>query len=301
MEIVAARAGGSDLEPILQDYRRRYQLSETAVLNALFESLAAQRAQAWLALDAGRPVGAIILSQQGKEAHLRLLHTMETAPAAAAALLEQTEALLRQGKAERISGSLPFSPQDPLLQVLRQHGYQATPRARLVLDLAAVDTALPHLPGYRFVSWQASYQDAAAVLLELAHRDSADIALQPEFAGLEGIQRLFQMVFAGHYGRFDPDLAWMALAGEQLAGLALNVWHAALQTQGFILDLAVAPAHRRQGLGRALVLTTAHAFREAGAPKLGLAVTLVNRPAMALYEGLGFQVEQYFSVIDKVL
>jgi ribosomal protein S18 acetylase RimI-like enzyme len=243
----------------------------------------------------------MILSEQGEEAHLRLLHTLDKAPAAAADLLEQAEALLRHGETQRITGSLPLSPQDPLLQVLRQQGYRATPRARLILDLTAADIALPQLPGYRLVPWQADYQDAAAALLEMAHRDSADIALHPEFAELEGIQRLFRTVFAGRYGRFDPDQVWMALVDEQLVGLALNVWHAVLPTQGFILDLAVTPAHRRRGLGRALVLTTARAFREAGAPYLGLAVTLANRPAVALYQGLGFQVEQYFSVVGKAL
>jgi ribosomal protein S18 acetylase RimI-like enzyme len=301
IEIVPARAGGPHLDPILQDYRRRYQLSETTILNALLEALTTRHAQALLALLAGRPVGAVIISQREGEGRLRLLHTLATAPTAAATLLARADEILLQSGAQHVTGSLPLAPQDPLLEALRQSGYQVIPRARMVLDFPRTGLSLELSPDYRLLPWHERYQDAAAVLLETAHRDSADIAMHPEFAGPEGTQRLFQTIFAGRYGRFDPDHAWLVLAGEQLAGVALNVWHAALLKEGFILDLAVAAAHRRHGLGRALVAATARSFQEAGAPRLGLAVTLANRPAVGLYEGLGFQVEQYFTVVSKSL
>jgi ribosomal protein S18 acetylase RimI-like enzyme len=263
--------------------------------------LATRRAQALLALVAGRPVGAVILSQGQGEGHLRLLHALDTAPEAAPALLERAEDLLRQNGARHLGGSLPLASQDSLAELLRRRGYQVTPRARLVLDLAGAGPAFALPPGAELLPWEEGAEDAAAALLEAAHRDTADITLHPEFAGLEGARQLLQAVHAGRYGRFDPALARMAWAGGQLAGLALNVWHAALAQQGFILDLAVAAAHRRRGLGRALVAATARAFREAGAPALALAVTLENRPAVALYEGLGFQVEQHFCVVQKDL
>lgn len=302
IEIVPACAGGPDLDPILQDYRRRYQLSETAVLNALLEALTTRHAYALLALDAGRPVGAVILSQRGEKAQLRLLHTLDTAPAAAAAaLLERAEEVLFQGGAQHVTGSLPLAPQDPLLEVLGHHGYRVIPRARMVLGLPAADLALCLPSDSQLHPWQERHQDAAAALFEAAHRDSTDTALYPEFAGREGVQRLLQDVYAGRYGRFDPALACMVLQADALVGLALNVWHAALPAQGFILDLAVGEAHRRRGLGRALVRATARSFQEAGAQGLGLAVTLANRPAVALYEGLGFQVEQFFSMLHKDL
>jgi len=298
MEIVAARAGGPELEPVLQDYRRRYHLSETVVLNALLEALTARHAHALLALDAGRPVGAAILSQRGEEAQLRLLHALDGAPDAAPVLLARVDELLRPGETRRITGSLPLGPQDPLLAALRGQGYAVTPRARLVLEWAAARPAAPP-PGYELQPWQDRFQDAAVTLLERAHRESADSALHPEWAGREGTARLLQAVYAGRFGRFDPAQSATAWAAGALAGLSLNVWHAALPDQGFILDLAVAPAHRRQGLARALVAAAAAAFQEAGAHRLGLAVTLDNRPAVALYAGLGFQVDQYFSVVAK--
>jgi len=301
MEIVPTGAGGPELDLILQDYRRRYHLSETVVLNALFDALATRRASARVALESGRAVGAVVLSRRGEEGQIRLLHALGEAPTAEAALLAQAEELLRQGGAQRVTGSLPLATTDRLVDILRQHGYQVISRSRMVLDLAAVAVLEPPpLPwGYGLTPWQEAQEESAVALLDEAHRDSADSALYPEMAGLEGARKLLQNVESSHYGRFAPELARMVWYGESLAGLALNVWHAALPGQGFILDLAVAAAHRRQGLGRALVLATARAFQEAGADVLSLAVTLDNRPAVELYAGLGFQVEQHFSVLQK--
>ena len=55
-----------------------------------------------------------------------------------------------------------------------------------------------------------------------------------------------------------------------------------------ILTLAVAPAARRLGIGRALVLEAARVAGERGAQKLLLEVSAANKAARALYVGLGF-------------
>ncbi|MCP5412859.1 MAG: GNAT family N-acetyltransferase [Alphaproteobacteria bacterium] len=55
-----------------------------------------------------------------------------------------------------------------------------------------------------------------------------------------------------------------------------------------ILTLAVAPAARGQGLGRALMLEAANRSQELGAAALFLEVGVANPAALALYAGLGF-------------
>ncbi len=301
MEIVTVRAGGADLEPILQDYRRRYDLGEAAVLNVLLDALSSRRAQALVALRSGRPVGAIVVSQRGAEGQIRFWHVLEGETVALEPLLRRAEEVVSRAGARRVGGTLVFPPGDPLEQALRRHGYRLAARARMVLDLGAGPPPPLWPPAYRLSPWMDTYEAAAVELLARAHQDSADAALYPELAGPEGPRRLLERVRAGMYGRFDPALAPIALAGAELAGLCLNVWHAALPGQGFILDLAVAPARRRRGLGKALVVASAQAFHRAGAQALGLAVTLANRPAVALYEELGFQVEQHFSLLHKEL
>jgi ribosomal-protein-alanine N-acetyltransferase len=55
-----------------------------------------------------------------------------------------------------------------------------------------------------------------------------------------------------------------------------------------ILTLGVAPAARRLGVGRALVLEAARVAAERGAGRLLLEVSAANQAARALYESLGF-------------
>ncbi len=55
-----------------------------------------------------------------------------------------------------------------------------------------------------------------------------------------------------------------------------------------LFDLAVAPAWRRQGLGRTLMGGLLRRAQEAGATRAYLQVVKANGPARALYEGLGF-------------
>jgi RimJ/RimL family protein N-acetyltransferase len=57
------------------------------------------------------------------------------------------------------------------------------------------------------------------------------------------------------------------------------------------LGLMVAASHRRRGVGRALLEAAVEWARGAGVRKLELHVFGYNEPALALYEGFGFQRE----------
>jgi RimJ/RimL family protein N-acetyltransferase len=59
------------------------------------------------------------------------------------------------------------------------------------------------------------------------------------------------------------------------------------------LGLMVAASHRRRGIGRALLETAVMWAREADVTKLELHVFPWNEPAIALYEGFGFEREGY--------
>ena len=58
--------------------------------------------------------------------------------------------------------------------------------------------------------------------------------------------------------------------------------------EGEILTLAVAPSHRRRGIGAALVFSALEAMEKSGARRVFLEVAADNAPAIALYEGCGF-------------
>ena len=58
---------------------------------------------------------------------------------------------------------------------------------------------------------------------------------------------------------------------------------------GMVYDLAVAPEHRRRGVGTALLRAAMNHFRGLGCTWARLNVDLDNEPAHRLYERLGFQ------------
>ena len=61
--------------------------------------------------------------------------------------------------------------------------------------------------------------------------------------------------------------------------------------RGWINLLAVAPAHRRGGKGRALMAEAERILRAAGCAKINLQVRATNRQVLAFYKKLGFATE----------
>jgi ribosomal protein S18 acetylase RimI-like enzyme len=84
----------------------------------------------------------------------------------------------------------------------------------------------------------------------------------------------------------DPDLWFLAVAGEDLVGACLSF---AYPEQGWVRQLAVAEAWRRRGIGTALLRHAFGVFRERGYDRAGLAVDGENPNAYAFYQQVGMQ------------
>jgi mycothiol synthase len=84
---------------------------------------------------------------------------------------------------------------------------------------------------------------------------------------------------------FEPESWFVVEASDgSLAAAALN-WR-----EGFVKDLVVHPAHRRRGLGAALLLHTFHHFQARGAERVTLKTDSRNTSqAWRLYERLGMR------------
>ena len=79
------------------------------------------------------------------------------------------------------------------------------------------------------------------------------------------------------------------VVGDGRGGLAGYAFCSSVADEGEILNLAVAPALRRQGLGRVLLDACLGWMTDRGARKVFLEVRRSNEAAIAMYEGQGFE------------
>jgi len=102
----------------------------------------------------------------------------------------------------------------------------------------------------------------------------------------------FRTLLAG-WGRAGDCALIASEAGERLGAAWFRLWTPELHSYGFVdartpeLGIAVAPAHRSRGVGRALLEALVEHARADGFPALSLSVDPAN-PARRLYEALGF-------------
>jgi ribosomal-protein-alanine N-acetyltransferase len=96
-----------------------------------------------------------------------------------------------------------------------------------------------------------------------------------------------------------PDYKFMAETPGSFVLVAEAEWEGAARVVGFaafhrvmdeaeVLNLAVAPAHQRRGIARALLEAARRRLQQAGAKRVFLEVRAANQPALGLYFSLGF-------------
>lgn len=93
---------------------------------------------------------------------------------------------------------------------------------------------------------------------------------------------------------FRPDLTFIALDGNEVAGLSLNQVREEENAEtgiqeGWIQELAVRQPWRKRGIATALLCTSLQAFKQVGLAYAGLGVDTENLTgALRIYERLGF-------------
>jgi ribosomal protein S18 acetylase RimI-like enzyme len=96
----------------------------------------------------------------------------------------------------------------------------------------------------------------------------------------------------------QPDLFLVAIDGAELVGSVLAGYDG---HRGWVNYLAVAPPHRRRGLGRRLLREAEAGLLAYGCPKLNLQVRAGNATAVAFYEALGFRVDDVVSLGKRLI
>ena len=91
----------------------------------------------------------------------------------------------------------------------------------------------------------------------------------------------------------QPDLFLVAVSGADVAGTVMGGYDG---NRGWIYRLAVSPALRGGGVGRALMAEAERRLTTYGCVKVNLQVLGSNGDAVAFYEKLGYRVEDRISM-----
>jgi alkanesulfonate monooxygenase SsuD/methylene tetrahydromethanopterin reductase-like flavin-dependent oxidoreductase (luciferase family)/ribosomal protein S18 acetylase RimI-like enzyme len=101
-----------------------------------------------------------------------------------------------------------------------------------------------------------------------------------------------EAVFARRRTR-QRELFLVAMSGDVVVGTTLAGYDG---HRGWLYRVAVAPAMRRHGIGRALVREAELRLRQLGCPKINLQIEGTNRDVVGFYEHLGYAVEDRVSM-----
>ena len=93
--------------------------------------------------------------------------------------------------------------------------------------------------------------------------------------------------------RVRPDLF---LVGELDGAVVATAMAGYEGHRGWVSYLAVSPAQRRRGLGRAIMAEVERLLREAGCPKINLQVRTGNAEVIAFYRRIGFELDDVVSL-----
>lgn len=115
--------------------------------------------------------------------------------------------------------------------------------------------------------------------------------MQPE--DVDAVSRLEQQCFSDPWSRAqleeeleNPDACWLtAIEGDQVLGyMGIRL----MGPEADVMQVAVAPQARRQGIARRLVQAMLEQCAGRGVERLMLEVRESNQPARRLYEEMGF-------------
>jgi ribosomal protein S18 acetylase RimI-like enzyme len=91
----------------------------------------------------------------------------------------------------------------------------------------------------------------------------------------------------------QPELFLVALDGTRVIGSIMAGYDG---HRGWLYAVAVCAAHRRRGVGAALVRAAEARLHALGCRKINLQVRATNRAVVAFYERLGYAVEERVSL-----
>jgi ribosomal protein S18 acetylase RimI-like enzyme len=243
-------------------------------------------------------IGAGLLSVEGNAAELVFLHALPRYATVRATghLLEAVLRALPPGVSKlrafgSTSGRWVHLPAAKSRALLCEKGFFEFERALLMRDLRRPLPSAPPLPsGYEIAVPDPDDVDRWAAFAFEAYSGTTDFGVITLEESAAAYRALYARFLSGELGTYARRLSFVV---QPAGGAPCAVLHTVfVGGEPYIGDLSILPAHRRKGLGRALLVHGLDAFRQAGFSRTGLTATVQNRPAYALYQWAGFEVER---------
>lgn len=232
-------------------------------------------------------VGAAWLSLPGERAFLIDVHTdRELDEDERDAVMALIEDAARETGAAIVAADV-FAGDDATRRLLDGRGFEVS-SIQMVLEplpeRAGADERLEVVPmsAERFERFAAESERGFAEELAATGRISLEDAV-------EEARRQFRTELPDGVDSDGQELFTAAVDDEEVGVLWLGLRTRGGAPHAFVLDVAVDPAHRRRGYGRALMHAAEREARRMGAASLGLHAFGTNTAAVTLYEQLGYR------------
>ncbi len=168
-------------------------------------------------------------------------------------------------------------------------------RQRMGVYLSNVTPTGLTIPGVSFEPVTLDDAPEVAKLSAAAHRISGDYVGYAALEDDQGRLELEQRIFSGFYGPIAVDSAIKLIYQGQMVGIcsAIEIACWGHDKVPWVFDICIHPEFMGRGFGRVLMEELLRRFKQ-HYEVCGLAVTLSNTSAVALYEKLGFIVTDPF-------
>lgn len=182
-----------------------------------------------------------------------------------------------------------FSSEPGLREPFASHGFTSAARLYMTIERSAWFAARrPPSPELRSKPTHRTDLRAVARLVYEAHLDTHHLDASSSFDTLESCERILRQIILDEVcGPFDSMGSRRIEVDGKLAAACLLTWP--LTGIAHVSEVATAPGHRLRGLARhCLAESLENAFERGRASSATLSVTASNRPALSLYESMGF-------------
>jgi len=203
-------------------------------------------------------------------------------------LLRETVDQIRMTGVPRIESSFVCLDSSWLRPFFEREGFRTYWRELMRCELRRTQESVTPPALVQLESLRVSDLREAAAIMLAAYHGGVDAEMGQRYRTYEGCELVLQNLL-GQSGGGIPILEASAMARHRGRGIGFIILTEIAPRQGHLAQVAVLPEYQRQGLGRLLLRYGLSRLAELGFDMLSLIVSRLNRPALKMYQLIGFQ------------